>query len=139
MCHRLDTQDVHHTMSLLDEVNRTLDKNSTESLVDFLDRKWEAIKAYDAAMERSKIKALKIKYPGDSKAEASTDAALAAFEDDNTATVTDQPSDDTDAFDELTLEEEEMLLNEVRHYNLKYWAESSGPFAPEVRFDCDSI
>eukprot|EP00873_Tetraselmis_striata_P020865 jgi/Tetstr1/441129/TSEL_029390.t1 len=53
--------------------------------------------------------------------------------------VTDQPSDDTDAGDELTLEEEEMLLNEVRHYYLKYWAESSGPFAPEVRFDRDSI
>eukprot|EP00873_Tetraselmis_striata_P028816 jgi/Tetstr1/449080/TSEL_036293.t1 len=82
MCHRLDRQDVHHTMSLLDEVNRTLDKNSTESLVDFLDRKWEAIRAYDAAME-----------------------------DDSTAAVTDQPGDDTDAGDELTLEEEEMLLN----------------------------
>eukprot|EP00873_Tetraselmis_striata_P023816 jgi/Tetstr1/444080/TSEL_003319.t2 len=111
MCHRLDRQDVHHTMSLLDEVNRTLDKNSTESLVDFLDRKWEAIQAYDAAMERAKIKALKIKYPGDSQTKASTGAALAAFEDDNTAAVTDQPSDDTDAGDELTLEEEEMLLN----------------------------
>eukprot|EP00873_Tetraselmis_striata_P005567 jgi/Tetstr1/425831/TSEL_016208.t1 len=111
MCHRLDRQDVHHTMSLLDEVNRTLDKNSTESLVDFLDRKWEAIQAYDAAMERAKIKALKIKYPGDSQTKASTGAALAAFEDDNTAAVTDQPSDDTDAGDELTLEEEEMLLS----------------------------
>eukprot|EP00873_Tetraselmis_striata_P013092 jgi/Tetstr1/433356/TSEL_022642.t1 len=96
MCHRLDRHDVHHTMSLLDEVNRTLDKNSAESLVDFLDRKWEAIHAYDAAME----------------AKASTGAALAAFEDDNyTAAVTDQPSDDTDAGDELTLEEEEMLLS----------------------------
>eukprot|EP00873_Tetraselmis_striata_P027271 jgi/Tetstr1/447535/TSEL_034915.t2 len=31
------------------------------------------------------------------------------------------------------------MLNEVRHYYLKYWAESSGPFAPEVRFDRDSI
>eukprot|EP00873_Tetraselmis_striata_P001564 jgi/Tetstr1/421828/TSEL_012729.t1 len=111
MCHRLDRQDVHHTMSLLDEVNRTLDKNSTESLVDFLDRKWEAIQAYDAAMERAKIKALKIKYPGDSQTKASTGAALAAFEDDNTAAVTDKPSDDTDTGDELTLEEEEMLLN----------------------------
>eukprot|EP00873_Tetraselmis_striata_P024207 jgi/Tetstr1/444471/TSEL_032352.t1 len=139
MCHRLDRQDVHHTMSLLDEVNRTLDKNSTESLVDFLDRKWEAIQAYDAAMERAKIKALKIKYPGDSQTKASTGVALAAFEDDNTAAVTDQPSDDTDAGDELTLEEEEMLLSGVRHYYLKYWAESNGPFAPEVRFDRDSI
>eukprot|EP00873_Tetraselmis_striata_P042980 jgi/Tetstr1/463244/TSEL_008175.t1 len=100
-------------MSLLDEVNRTLDKNSTESLVDFLDRKWEAIEAYDAAMERAKIKALKIKYPGDSKAKASTGAALAAFEDDNIVVVTDQPSDDTDAGDELTLEEKEMLLSGV--------------------------
>eukprot|EP00873_Tetraselmis_striata_P001991 jgi/Tetstr1/422255/TSEL_001251.t1 len=100
-------------MSLLDEVNRTLDKNSTESLVDFLDRKWEAIEAYDAAMERAKIKALKIKYPGDSNAKASTGAALAAFEDDNIAVVTDQPSDDTDAGDELTLEDEEMLLSGV--------------------------
>eukprot|EP00873_Tetraselmis_striata_P039232 jgi/Tetstr1/459496/TSEL_004863.t1 len=109
MCHRLDREDVHHTMSLLDEVNRTLDKNSTELLVDFLDRKWKAIQAYDAAMERAKIKALKIKYPRDSQAKASTGAALAAFEDDNTAALTDQPSDDTDAGDELTLEEEEML------------------------------
>eukprot|EP00873_Tetraselmis_striata_P035356 jgi/Tetstr1/455620/TSEL_042432.t1 len=98
-------------MSLLDEVNRTLDKNSTEPLVDFLDREWEAIQAYDAAMERAKIKALKIKYPGDSQAKASIGAALAAFEDDNTAAVTDQPSDDTDVGDELTLEEEEMLLS----------------------------
>eukprot|EP00873_Tetraselmis_striata_P003098 jgi/Tetstr1/423362/TSEL_001367.t1 len=61
--------------------------------------------------QRAKIKALKIKYPGDSQAKASTGAALAAFEDDNTAAVTDQPSDDTDAGDELTLEEEDMLLS----------------------------
>eukprot|EP00873_Tetraselmis_striata_P022532 jgi/Tetstr1/442796/TSEL_030880.t1 len=104
---------VHHTMSLLDEVNRTLDNNSTESLVDFLDRKWEAIQAYDAATERAISKPLKIKYPGDSHAKASTIAALAAFEDDNTAAVTDQSSDDTDAGDELTLEEEGMLLSGV--------------------------
>eukprot|EP00873_Tetraselmis_striata_P015721 jgi/Tetstr1/435985/TSEL_024866.t1 len=61
--------------------------------------------------QRAKIKALKIKYPGDSHAKASTGAVLAAFEDDNTAALTDQPSDDTDVGDELTLEEEEMLLN----------------------------
>eukprot|EP00873_Tetraselmis_striata_P016107 jgi/Tetstr1/436371/TSEL_025204.t1 len=61
--------------------------------------------------QRAKIKALKVKYPGDYHAKASTGAVLAAFEDDNTAALTDQPSDDTDAGDELTLEEEEMLLS----------------------------
>mmetsp|Transcript_20652 Transcript_20652/g.52927 ORF Transcript_20652/g.52927 Transcript_20652/m.52927 type:complete len:105 (-) Transcript_20652:969-1283(-) len=38
-------------MLLLDEVNRTLDESSMEYLIDFMDRKWEAIHAYDAAME----------------------------------------------------------------------------------------
>eukprot|EP00873_Tetraselmis_striata_P038504 jgi/Tetstr1/458768/TSEL_045152.t1 len=48
----------------------------------------------------------------------STTAALAAFDDDNTAVVADQPSDDTDTGDDLTLEEEEMLL---RGLDSKVW------------------
>eukprot|EP00873_Tetraselmis_striata_P016527 jgi/Tetstr1/436791/TSEL_025571.t1 len=67
-------------MSLFDEVNRPLDKNSTESLVDFLYRKWEAIEAVRGR---------------------------------HAAAVDDQSSDDTDTGDELTLEEEEMLLSGV--------------------------
>eukprot|EP00873_Tetraselmis_striata_P016747 jgi/Tetstr1/437011/TSEL_025771.t1 len=106
MCHRLDRQDVHHTMSLLDEVNRTLDKNSTESLVDFLDRKWEAIQTYDAAMEVTEQLRESLLIPTVLNA-----LPAKSFEDDNTAAVADQPSDDTNAGDELTLEEEEMLLS----------------------------
>lgn len=49
--------------------------------------------------QRAKIRAVKIKYPKDPKSKATIGAALAAFEGDNTASATDQPSEDADIGD----------------------------------------
>eukprot|EP00873_Tetraselmis_striata_P039033 jgi/Tetstr1/459297/TSEL_004695.t1 len=49
LCHRLDMQDMHYTMNLLNEVMRPLDE-SKETLIKWLHTKWAAVTAYDAAM-----------------------------------------------------------------------------------------
>eukprot|EP00873_Tetraselmis_striata_P038479 jgi/Tetstr1/458743/TSEL_045130.t1 len=46
LCHRLD---MHYTMNRLNEVMRPLDE-SKETLIKWLDAKWAAVTAYDAAM-----------------------------------------------------------------------------------------
>eukprot|EP00873_Tetraselmis_striata_P032889 jgi/Tetstr1/453153/TSEL_040173.t1 len=49
LCHRPDMQDMHYTMNLLNEVMRPLDE-SKETLIKWLDAKWAAVTAHDAAM-----------------------------------------------------------------------------------------